>query len=356
MPPRRTELTRRGTLRLAIVIVAVAAAILPLSSRFIERWYSNGFYLIVQTHLTPVTNLIPVALLDLAVTVLILGFVRRAVRSRGGRPLALMRDAAGRLTVFAALLYLVFLIIWGLNYRRQPLVQKLEFDSSRVTRNSAVALAEEAVSRVNGLHAAAHAQSGEGVSLQQAFADAQRALGQRRVAAVGVPKRSLLAWYFRWAAIDGMTDPFFLEIIINPDALPIERPFVVAHEWAHLAGYADESEANFVAWLTCVRGDEQARYSGWLVLHQHVLGALPHDDRRALVARLEPGPRADLSAIDARYRRAAPVVRQAARDVYDSYLKANRVPEGIASYDAVVRLVLGTTFDNGWAPRVRMSP
>ena len=52
-----------------------------------------------------------------------------------------------------------------------------------------------------------------------------------------------------------MTDPFFLEVIVNPDVLPIERPFVVAHEWAHLAGYADESEANFVAWLTCAHGD-----------------------------------------------------------------------------------------------------
>ena len=52
-----------------------------------------------------------------------------------------------------------------------------------------------------------------------------------------------------------MTNPFFLEVIINPDLLPFEQPFVLAHEWAHLAGYADESEANFVAWLTCVQGD-----------------------------------------------------------------------------------------------------
>ena len=38
-----------------------------------------------------------------------------------------------------------------------------------------------------------------------------------------------------------------------------ERPFVIAHEWAHLAGYADESEANFVAWLTCRRADPADR-------------------------------------------------------------------------------------------------
>ena len=79
------------------------------------------------------------------------------------------------------------------------------------------------------------------------------------IAQTGVPKRSLLGLYFRWAAIDGMTDPFFLEMIVNPDVLPVERPFVVAHEWAHLAGYAEESEANFVAWLTCAHGDARAQ-------------------------------------------------------------------------------------------------
>ena len=46
-----------------------------------------------------------------------------------------------------------------------------------------------------------------------------------------------------------MTDPFLLETLLAPDLLDVERPFVIAHEWAHLAGYADESEANFVAWL-----------------------------------------------------------------------------------------------------------
>ena len=61
----------------------------------------------------------------------------------------------------------------------------------------------------------------------------------------------------------------------------------------------------------------------------------------------------DLRAISARYDRSSPVVRQAARGVYDEYLKANRVAEGIASYDAVVRLMVGTRFDARWTPARR---
>ena len=65
---------------------------------------------------------------------------------------------------------------------------------------------------------------------------------------------------------------------------------------------------------------------------------------------LDAGPREDLRAMSARYARSSPVVRKAAQDVYDEYLRANRVAEGIASYDAVVRLMVGTRFDAEWIP------
>jgi hypothetical protein len=127
---------------------------------------------------------------------------------------------------------------------------------------------------------------------------------------------------------------------------------VLAHEWAHLAGYAHESEANFVAWLTCLRGDAASQYSAALVTYGHASAQLSRDDRRSLIA-FDAGPREDLQAIRERYERATPLVRDAARDVYDSYLKANRVEEGLASYDAVVRLMLGTDFTSDGVPRLR---
>ena len=146
-----------------------------------------------------------------------------------------------------------------------------------------------------------------------------------------------------------MTDPFFLEVIVNTDVLDIERPFVIAHEWAHLAGYADESEANFVAWLTCLEGDSLARYSGWVSAY-----GTPCARCRATIdvrlRRSAEGPRDDLRAMAARYQRSSPVVREAASGVYDGYLRANRVEEGIASYDAVLRLMLGTRLGPEWTP------
>ena len=54
-----------------------------------------------------------------------------------------------------------------------------------------------------------------------------------------------------------------MTVVYLLDSAPDWDRLVAAHEWAHLAGYADESEANFVGWLTCARASDAARYSGW---------------------------------------------------------------------------------------------
>jgi hypothetical protein len=160
------------------------------------------------------------------------------------------------------------------------------------------------------------------------------------------PKRTILDWYFRRAGVDGMTDPFLLETLVAGNVLPFERAFVVSHEWSHLAGIADEGEANFTAWLSCVGGSAAHAYSGWLFLYAELARAVSASERAALSDALAAGPRADLRAIRDRYvRDVNPRVSAAGWRVYDSYLKANRVPAGTASYDEVVRLVLGVRVD-----------
>jgi hypothetical protein len=336
--------------RIALVAAAAALALVPLPSSLVERWYSRGVYPPLQSAVTAASNLVPFALLDAAAAALLLLGLAGLWRASGWR--ARLRWFATRLLAAAAIVYLLFVALWGLNYRRQPLEEKLDYDAARITREALVRLAGTAAARANARHGAAHAEPPDTAALARAFNDTVLALGTPRPTRVGVPKRSTLSLFFRYAAVDGMTDPWFLEIILNPDLLPIERPIVITHEWAHLAGYADESEANFIAWLTCRRGGALAQYSAALATYEHAAAALSREDRRALPA-LDAGPRADLREIAERYRRASPAVRDASREMYDSYLKANRVEEGIAAYGAVVRLMLGTGFDAEGVPRLR---
>ena len=311
-----------------LLLVAGAAAVAPVPPAVVERVYSTGAYPVVQRFLTAFSNQAPFALIDL---LMVLGVVWLAVLAAGVRRLFRPPGATRRverlfvgLVVPCAALYLAFLVLWGFNYRRLPLEARLPFDAAAVTPDAARALAGVAVSRLNALHGGAHAAGWTDVdaSLSAAFALAAREAGAAGTTVPGRPRRSLLDWYFRSAAVAGMTDPFFLETLVASDLLPFERPFVIAHEWSHLAGFADEGEANFVGWLTCLRGSVPVQYSGWLSLYAEIIGGLSRHDREAVAASLEAGPREDLRALaDRLTRNVNPAVSAAGWRVYDRYLE-----------------------------------
>lgn len=344
----------------AVVLAAVAAAVAPIAPATVERWFSTGLYPRIQRTLTPVSNLLPFALFDVLTTgggvlviVLLVRRIRTARRARQWRPL--LRTLGGLVTGAAAG-YLVFLGLWGLNYRRLPMAERVVLDRPAPTVDDAVRLGLMAVERLNALHGPAHeggwqTEPHEDMALRAAFAEVQRQLSDAPVAVPGRLKSSLYGPYFRWSGVDGMVDPFALEVIRNPDLLPWEIASVAGHEWAHLAGYADESEASFVGWLTCLGGTVEAQYSGWFSIYWQVAGESGPAERARLAQGLGDGPRRDIAAVVARMQRGQlPVVRNASWRVYDQYLRANRVEEGIRSYGAVLTLILRARFEDGWTP------
>ena len=350
----------RHVLQAGIVLLAGTGAVLPLSPEAVERFYATGVYPRLQQAVTPLSNTMPFALFDLIVfgaTALLVWYCCRQVRA-ARRTAQFTPVVVGLRTIIvgAAAVYVVFLAIWGLNYRRVSMSERLVTSSTRPASEDVVQLGLEAIARMNALHAEAHAsgwasQPWRDPGLLAAFASAQRLLSDAPPASPGRLKWSVFGLYFRWASIDGMLAPFALEVIANPDLMPWERPFVAAHEWAHLAGYAHEAEANFLGWLTCIRGGAADRYSGWLFLYWQVAGEVGIEGRTRLDAALGEGPRADVLAIHERIRRGQlPFLRQASWRAYDHYLRANRVAEGVGSYSEVVNLILRTRFEDDWTP------
>lgn len=346
-----------------MVVLALTGALAPLPPAAVEEWFSTGVFPHIQRTVTPMSNRVPFALFDLLCAAATGGAGAAVVFSlrsaRGSRRVQRLLRVLGHLVVGAAAVYLWFLVFWGLNYRRVPMTERLTLEAGPPAPAAVVQLGLEAAAQVNALHAAAHRtgwleQPSADASLRRGFADVQRALSDAPPAEPGRLKQSLFAPYFRWTSVDGMINPFALEVLVNPDLLPFERPFVAAHEWGHLAGYADESEASFVGWLACLRAGAPARYSAWLLLYWQVNSELTESERAQLAAALGPGPRQDIEAIVARIRRSEwPWLRDAGWRAYDRYLKANRVEEGIRSYGAVVTLILRAKFDEGWIPARR---
>jgi hypothetical protein len=345
---------------LATVSTAVVLALAPIPSLWVESWYSTAAYPRIERALTPISNLIPFAILDVLLLVVVPTTVITLFTAVQGlwrtRTIGPFARTVLHLVTTAAAIYLAFLGLWGLNYRRVRMPERLVLERAAPSSTEVVELGLRAVVEMNRLYAPAHQQlvvdaEWRDPALRNAFAEVQKALSHAPKVEPGRLKYSLTGPYFRWAGVDGMVNPFGLEVIANPDLLPFERAFVAAHEWAHLAGYADEAEANLVGWLTCVRAAPSQQYSAWFYLYWQIAGEVNAQERGRLNAALAEGPRRDVNAVIARLRRGRiPLLQRASWQVYDTYLKANRVEVGVRSYGEVVTLLLRARFAPGWIP------
>jgi len=337
---------------LALPIAALIVALSPVPPWVIDEFYSRDMYPWLQTWLTTATNLLPIAVLDV---LLIGGLVLVVIRVRHLWQLARHRsvidalwEATRRVIRLAAALTLLFLWTWGCNYRRLPLETALAGNEAATPTAESLA---NAVADANGLAArlrpsvVSESPSYDELAsvLREPMNRALALLNRPALGAPGRPKFSLaLTPYFTAAGINGMVNPLALEAIVHPDLLPFERAFVLAHEWGHLAGQADEAEASAVGWLACMNGTPATAYSASLYLIMEAVAALPPDERRAAMGRVHPDVRADLAKIAERMQKQRPAVRQAATRAYDEFLKANRVEDGTASYGRALELILAS--------------
>lgn len=350
----RSRVTRATRVRgwIAAGVVAAALALLPAPGWLVDGVYGRHVYPVVQSIATAITNLAPFAVLDALIVAAAILVVFRGVRlwtvvHRSGA-LAALWEALRRIVRAVAVVIIVFLGMWGCNYRRMPLARSL---AGGAPAPITVASLETTIVDVNAL--AVRVRPSMTAQPDLTYAEIARELpgpidaalaelGQPELARAGRPKFSiLLTPFFTWAGVNGMVDPVALESLVHPDLLPFERPFVLAHEWAHLAGRADEAEASAVGWLACMKGEPRLAYSASLYLITEAWGALPPEGRRRAYAGLDPGVREDLSAIARRVQRdQRPRIEHAATQVYNQYLHANRVPDGIASYSRALTLIL----------------
>jgi hypothetical protein len=175
-----------------------------------------------------------------------------------------------------------------------------------------------------------------------ALHDVERDFGRPRPTVFATPKTSLFTPFYRASGVSGQLGPFFLETLLNPDLTGPERPSVLAHEWAHLSGYAPESDASFIGLLAALRAGPASEYSAWLDLVSESVNQLQPVTQQIVLKNLAQGPRDDQQAIRERLKQKIKPVEQVAWSSYDQLLKSQGVEEGIQSYSRVIQLLIGT--------------
>ncbi|PYS00617.1 MAG: hypothetical protein DMG12_17245 [Acidobacteria bacterium] len=297
----------------------------------VETWYARGMFPKISGLAGGFADAVSFAWLDAGI---FLGLALLVFLARRRRVRLAANIAAG--------LYLIFFWSWGLNYHRQPLDSKLPFDGERARPDRVKQFAERVAGQINRLYAEKQRQ---GYDEQKVQKEAVRRVS--RVVAVidgsewrasSLVKNSwLVNPWFHAAGVDGLFNPFAHEPIVSNTLLDVERPFVIAHELAHVRGYPAEGDANLIAFFaTVLSNDPILQYSGWLNLWLYVRSP-------ELDTLLQPGPRGDLQRVFDRIRgERVRWIGNFQTAILDWYLKANSVPEGVRSYSQVVLLAAGT--------------
>jgi hypothetical protein len=141
----------------------------------------------------------------------------------------------------------------------------------------------------------------------------------------------------------GIYIPHAFEGHIDKGLHEIQHAFTMAHEMAHGYGITDESECNFIAYLTCLQSsDMNIRYSAELAYWRYLAGYFKYFHRadwESIYNGLNPKLIEDLDAISShisKYKDWMPKYRDL---IYDRYLKTHGVKAGIRSYNQMILLI-----------------
>lgn len=85
------------------------------------------------------------------------------------------------------------------------------------------------------------------------------------------PKPIMFSFFMSQTSTAGMYFPFSMEATYNSDMVDEIKPEVICHEYAHLKGFMQEDEANFISFIATTGSDSiEVQYSGYLEALEYV--------------------------------------------------------------------------------------
>lgn len=337
---------------IAILIRTVA------SPEGIEKYYSRGLFSFLRTIIDTITGIVPFALVYLLFVLLVLfliSTIKKVVKDNRNWKVKL-GNALLSMTAFVFGIVFFFLVLWGYNYGRIPVEQQMGFETSPLTLEDLKMELDSTTKVIARLRAnipnvtdSALNKSFLPLELEQTMhTELVKTLTQYNYPTPGkvrgrilYPKGILLR-----ISTAGVYIPFTGEGHIDAGLHPIQLPFVTAHEMSHGYGFGDEGTCNFLAFLACIQSDNEVlQYIGYFSYWRYVASNYRRYQRKEYKEfydkQVPAGVKNDLKAIYAemdKYPDIFPVVRDA---VYNNYLKAQGIKEGIQNYSRILMLEKG---------------
>jgi len=340
--------TRSLSLKSPIIFgIAITIYLFGFFPSLVQKYYSTGFYPYISSALRFISGIFPFAIGDL-IYILLIGFILyKIIRFYKRRQSLKKRDIiiiSLQISNFCLILYIVFKIVWGLNYSRPSISEELGIGNEKYNAKELVVLGNYFVDKTNSLKLMQVKVPAYTINELESKSSAAYSIMAKRnkVFRYNNPclKAVLNSWIISKIGIEGYYAPLSGEANMNMNLPDFVKPYVSCHEIAHQLGIAYEDEANLLGYLTASNSpDLNYQYSANYEMLRYILFEIrmkSPDDYKILHDRLLPQVLADFKTEKEFWRKYNGDMFGYMDAAFDRFLKLNNQQKGIDSYQDIV--------------------
>jgi hypothetical protein len=330
-----------------LLLLSLLVFLFGLFPNLVLKYYSTAIYPYISYGLRFISSIFPFALGDI-IYVALVGFVLYKIFSFLKNRKRLI--TADKLIVpiqvlnFFLILYLIFKLIWGLNYSRPQVNEELKISNEKYSIEQLVALGKYFVDKTNFYKLQVKKSSNYDLkTLSKKSIEAYDIMAkQNEVFAYPNPsiKAVTSVYLTSKAGIEGYYAPLSGEANINIALPNFVKPYVVCHEIAHQLGIAYEDEANLFGYLTASNSpDLNFKYSANYEMLRYILLEIAlksPEDYKYLKAQLCDEVLYDFKVEKEFWRQYNGEMFKYMDSTFDRFLKLNNQKKGVNSYQDIV--------------------
>ncbi|TAI49323.1 DUF3810 domain-containing protein [Flagellimonas allohymeniacidonis] len=340
-------------LLLALPLQIILVKWLGSYPELVEKYYSQAIYPLISQFFRILFGWIPFSIGDVLYTILGILAIRYIYRHWTfikTKPLGFLKN----ILVVLSITYFLFHLLWGLNYYRLPIDEKLEI-TKEYSEEELVEFIKYLTNRANTIQTEITGDSTLPVKIpysrKEIFKKTEEGYKslKQQYPDFDYKHRSLKASIYSipltYMGYGGYLNPFSNEAQVNGVTPKFRLPTVSGHEVGHQLGYSAEDATNFLGFLvTSVNDDPYFQYAAYSHALAYCLSDLARRDGekfKEMVEGLNEGVRENFREVNRFWEKYENPLEPVFKSIFNTFLKANNQEEGIQSYNSVVGLLIG---------------
>lgn len=344
---------RKFILPLFLVLQIIVVKTIGLFPDVVENGYSKGFYPKLAFVLRKAFGGVPFSLGDVIYFILILLLSRWIWKHRIGFFTEWKNNGLAILS-WISVFYFFFHLLWGMNYYRIPLHEKLQL-KNEYSIAQLQAFTESMLAKTNALQLQIAKNDSAVVVVPYSdeeiynlalngYAHLPKELEEFCYKNKSI-KNSLFSYPLSYMGFGGYFNPFTHEAQVNNLKPKYTSPFTTCHEMAHQTGIGSESECNFIGFITASKHEDlyfqYSAYSFALRYGISNLEALKEGSSQPYLKKINRGVLKNFEESELFWEQHNTPINTFFEWFYDKFLKANQQKEGMEGYSKFVGLIIG---------------